>query len=165
MSLNREMPHLLIIPEDRANAEMANGFVLGPGVDRRRIQVVREAGGWLEVVKRFKDTYVPHLHRYPAGFVVLLIDFDGQAKRFREVQDEIPDALADRVFILGALTEPEDLKAPGKSLETVGEELARDCQTDNTVFWENDLLKHNSQELIRLKSSVSKFLFDITGLS
>lgn len=90
-----------------------------------------------------------------------MIDFDHQAERLSSVKDEIPQELSDRVFVLGVLSEPEDLKANlRKSLEAIGESLSQDCSDDTRRVWGHDLLKHNEPELDRMVSSVKPFLFN-----
>jgi hypothetical protein len=160
MSLNRERPHLLVLPEDRANAQLANGFLLESSVDARRIQVLNEAGGWPEVLKQFESTYVEYLQKYPAGFMVLLLDFDGVQNRLEQAREVIPEKLRGRAFVLGAWNNPEKLKkAMGMSLERIGTTLAEDCQDQGWGHWGHDLLKHNSAEFEPLKKCVSAFLF------
>ena len=46
MSVNKYLPHLLILPEDDANRELANGFVLNHAVNSRAVQILPPAGGW-----------------------------------------------------------------------------------------------------------------------
>ncbi len=55
MSVNRELPHVMVLPEDDANRQLALGFHLQ--VDwrcKRQMQVLRVAGGWREVLDRFR---------------------------------------------------------------------------------------------------------------
>jgi len=100
------------------------------------------------------------MDRYPNRFMVLLIDFDSHEDRLLYAKKVIPERLTDRVFILGALTEPEDLKRAGLgSYETIGMALARDCRDETETTWGHDLLKHNSSELNRLRKRVRPFLF------
>lgn len=49
MSINAYKPHLLVLPEDDANRQIADGFVLDSNCNYRAIQVLRVAGGWLKV--------------------------------------------------------------------------------------------------------------------
>ena len=46
MSINKHKPHLLVLPEDDADRQIANGFVIaqGVGLDDRAIQILPEAG-------------------------------------------------------------------------------------------------------------------------
>lgn len=51
MSVNRHLPHVLVLPEDDANRQIANGFLLHHAIGNRKIQVLEEAGGWLHAVE------------------------------------------------------------------------------------------------------------------
>jgi hypothetical protein len=62
------------------------------------------------------------------------------------------------VFIIGSWTTPEELK-DGRSFETVGGELAKDCKDESDLAWSHDLLKHNSAEMARLRVAVRGILF------
>jgi hypothetical protein len=157
---NREKPHLLVLPEDRANAQIVNGFLLDGAVDARKISLLKEAGGWGEVLAKLQKDYAPHLRTYPEAHILLLIDFDDRDDRAIEARKSIPGDLSKRVFILGAKSTPEEFKKRVKiSFEKIGQSLARDCQTESQGLWEHDLLKHNSDELVRLKNAVCPFVF------
>jgi hypothetical protein len=68
--------------------------------------------------------------------------------------------MMDRVFVLGALTEPEALKTAGLgSYETIGKAIAADCRHQTGDLWNHDLLRHNSGEIARLRQFVRPFLF------
>jgi hypothetical protein len=103
MSVNVYVKHVIVLPEDRANEEMANGFVNHYQVQDARIQVVPPAGGWPNVLKVFEDEYVRRLRAYEAEHLVMLIDFDEkfevQKKRFDET---VPADVKDRVFVIGS---------------------------------------------------------------
>ncbi len=161
--------HVVVLPEDRANEEIVNGFNNFLDLYSRAIQIERPAGGWEKVVDKFKEDHVSLMRKFPKRMMVLLIDFDLREDRLTYVKDEIPEALQDRVFILGVLSEPDDLKRIKKrfesigtgKLEEIGETLAKDCSNDNTNgLWEHDLLKHNKDELDRMILSVKPFLFN-----
>ena len=161
MSVNREKPHVFVLPEDDANRQLANGFVLElDPVPLRNIQVLPEVGGWKQVIERFKADHLAGMERYPLRFIVLLIDFDGQEGRLGQAKAAVPASVADRVFILGTLTEPEALKkAKLGSYEAIGSALAKDCRDQTDTFWEHDLLRHNASELERLRHYVRPILF------
>jgi len=53
MSVNKYLPHVLVLPEDDANRQLANGFQLDVFLATRRMQILEEAGGWQEVLNRF----------------------------------------------------------------------------------------------------------------
>ena len=65
----------------------------------------------------------------------------------------IPENLAERVFVLGVLTEPERLKSKlGQSYEEIGKKLAFDCHERRNSMWGHDLLKHNQSEIARMQA-------------
>jgi hypothetical protein len=156
MSCNKYLPHVFVLPEDDANRQMANGFVVTLS---RNIQVLEEAGGWQEVINRFFSDHVAGMERYPARSMVLLIDFDGDADRLKGVRALIPKNLNERVYILGAFNEPEDLNADLGSYESIGLALARDCREETNTTWGHRLLRHNASELDRLRERIRPFLF------
>jgi hypothetical protein len=151
------MPHVLVLPEDRANSQLANGFLLGVDLARQRqIQILEEAGGWLKVVDGFRSTHVPEMERYASRLIVLLIDFDRQENRLEYVQTRIPERLRERVFVIGVWGEPQDLKRP---FEATGSALARDCREETYTTWNHELFRHNANELMRLRRHVRPILF------
>lgn len=82
--------------------------------------------------------------------MVLLIDFDGHHERLSEMKAVIPVRLIDRVFVLGAWTEPEQLRSAGLgTYETIGRAIARG----------HALLRHNADEIERLRKTVRPVLF------
>ena len=91
--------------------------------------------------------------------MILLIDLDGREDRLQYAKSQIPERLTDRVFILGALTEPEALKADLGDYETIGLKMARDCRDETNETWGHRLLQHNSSELDRLRVKVRPILF------
>jgi len=160
MAPNKNQPHVLVLPEDRANSQMANGFLLDPLLSSRTIQILEEAGGWIEVLNRFESDHAGAMESYPRRFMVLLIDFDGHQERLAQAKNRIPPDLAERVFILGILTEPEDLKRNfGISYEKIGQAMAKDCREETDNVWGHALLKNNAGELDRLRQRVRPILF------
>lgn len=160
---NKYIPHVLVLPEDDANRQIANGFTLHPSLNSRVIQVLPPPGGWSRVVESFCSNQVTDLRRYAERRMVLLIDYDGQfPQRLDDIREQIPDDLLERVFILGVLSEPEELKRdlrhPG--FEKIGEALADDCSQNTQNMWGNHLLRHNHDELERLIQDVKPFLFN-----
>jgi hypothetical protein len=156
---NKYLPHLMVLPEDDANRQLAGGFVLGVRHDRR-IRVLPEAGGWSVVLDRFLSDYVSEMRKYYERHMVLLLDFDERDNRPDQIRAQIPDDLTDRVFILGVQSEPEALKRAGLgSLEHIGARLAIECREGKREIWAHDLLKINASELDRLQQVVRGFLF------
>lgn len=159
--INRYKPHLLVLPEDDANRQIANGFLLDSKLNNRAIQVLPEARGWEDVVEKFKNDYASTMRQYSDRMIALLIDFDQDKDRLYYVKQNIPSDLEDRVFVLGVLSEPERLRSDiKKNFEEIGETLANDCSNDTNELWGHELLKHNKTELARMVSSVKPFLFN-----
>ncbi len=162
MSVNKNRPHVLVLPEDDANRQLAKSFHLTVELSQQRqMQVLAVAGGWREVLSLFKSDHIAEMNRYPQRFMLLLIDFDNDANRLDHAKAAIPRDLADRVFVLGALTNPEELKTNLGSYETIGSALAKECREENytTSGWKHDLLRHNAGELDRLRQHVRPILF------
>jgi len=157
--MNKMVPHVLVLPEDDANSQLANGFQLDHSLDTRRMQILEEAGGWLEVLDRFKTVHVAEMERNTNRFMVLLLDFDHRENRLPEVKAEIPAHLNERVFVLGSWGEPEELRQALGSYETIGLALAKDCRDNTNGTWGHALLKHNAGELERLRQLVRPILF------
>ena len=158
MSANHYQPHVIVIPEDRANRQILSGFQLV--CSTRSIHRVPEAGGWLRVLDCFQSEHIPALRKYPARIVVLLVDFDGDMSRGQQVKSQIPADLQDRVFGLGSQTCPEDLKTAGLgSFETIGRKMAQDCCQNTNEIWDHELLRHNAAELARFCQQARPILF------
>ena len=159
MSVNRYKPHVLVLPEDDANRQLANGFLMDESLTARGIQVLEVAGGWIEVLDRFKSDHISGMDKHPDRFMVLLIDFDGKQDRLSRAKIEIPARFIDRVFILGVWTEPEALRASLGSYETIGKAMAKDCREETGTTWGHALLQHNASEIDRLRRHVRPILF------
>jgi len=153
--MNKYQPHVLVLPEDDANRQIANGFDLeigGPG----QLKVLRPAGGWHKVLELFSSVHIAEMERYANRTMVLLVDFDESASRLGQVKEVIPSHLNDRVFLLGVWTEPEELP---QGLRETGELLAKDCRDGTSKAWGHELLKHNAVEVDRLRKVVNPILF------
>jgi hypothetical protein len=161
VSVNHYKPHVHVLPEDDANRQIANGFLLNPDVNDRVIQILPIVGGWSKVIEEFESVHAPEMRKYSERRIVLMIDFDNHADRLDCVKGRIPKDLSDRVFILGALSNPEELNASlnRKGLENIGASLSKDCSDNTRKVWGHSLLKHNQTELDRMVSSVKPFLF------
>lgn len=158
--VNRHRPHVLVLPEDDANRQLANGFLLDPALRTRNIQVLEEVGGWSEVLARFNSDHIVGMDRYPDRFMILLIDFDDKEDRMKAAKAAIPEHLAARVFILGASSEPEALRKAGLgTYEIIGRKMAEDCRDGTDTTWGHALLRNNRGELDRLRPNVVSILF------
>ncbi|QSV53664.1 MAG: hypothetical protein HEP80_06995 [Dolichospermum sp. UKL201] len=165
MSVNKYNPHLIILPEDDHNLQIAKGFRRDLNV-KDVIQVLAVARGWKKVIKEFENNHIINMRQIPQRNILLLIDFDDQEDRFSYAEGYIPEDLRNRVFILGVKIEPRDLKKDVlknfqgiKSFENIGEALAKDCAENKNELWGHDLLIHNKPELERMILSVKPFLF------
>lgn len=161
MSVNKNRPHVYILPEDDANRQIANGFLLDPSIKLRNIEVLRPAGGWPKVLDSFLNDHVLGLRNNAHRHLILLIDFDGQVEeRTARFVSQFPGDVRDRVFLLGSMSEPEPLrKQCGDSLENIGKTLAAECFGDEKQLWAHPLLAHNETERTRLNASVRSILF------
>ena len=161
MSVNKHRPHVLVLPEDDANRSLARGFEksLDPVV-ANRFQVMPESNGWLKVLEKFTSEYAANLNRYPNRHVILLIDFDGKSDRGAFVKERIPYEVKERVYVLGAKNEPQDLsRRLESSFESIGHALALECRNGTNKTWMHAHLEHNAGELDRLNRQVRTFLF------
>jgi hypothetical protein len=84
MAVNRFKPHLLVLPEDDANRQLANGFDLN--ISSRQFQVLAPSGGWARVRDCFVSDHVSDMRKNPDRFMVLLIDFDENGNRLDSVR-------------------------------------------------------------------------------
>lgn len=159
MSVNRHLPHVFVLPEDDANRQIANGFLLDEQLLSGKIRVLEEAGGWREVLDRFCSVYTQEMERFPERRMILLIDCDKKADRVASALQRIPADLQSRVFILGVLTEPEDLRRDFGSYEQIGLAIAKDCREGVDGIWLHSLLRHNMGEVERLREHVRPILF------
>ena len=166
--MNRERPHVLVLPEDQADSDIAKSFNQEIDSTRmRQMRVLPFSGGREIVLEDFKSVHSLEMDRYPKRFMILLIDFDYKADykedRLQKAQSVVPNHLIDRVFILGAKKDPEALnRAALGSFEEIGSKLARNCREDTYDAWGHDMLKHNASELARLREHVRPILFDLT---
>lgn len=161
MSVNKYKPHVFVIPEDDADRQIADGFVLHAQVDTRQVQVVEPAGGWVKVLETFQEEYLRLLRQNQNAHVVMLIDFDEQLDRRTYFNSAIPDEIRNRVFIVGTQSNPEVLKQTSSihSFEGIGRALADDCDKNEPGLWNNIQLIHNADERLRLVDVVKPFLF------
>jgi hypothetical protein len=158
VSVNKYLPHILVLPEDDANARLANEFHLQVN-HLRQMQVLEPAGGWVEVLDLFQQVHVHEMVRCQGRFMILMIDFDGHQNRLQIAKTRVPPALVDRVFVLGVWTEPEGLRAAEGSFKDIGLAMADDCRQGTNNVWGNRLLQHNAGELARFKQQACSILF------
>lgn len=162
MSVNREKHHFLILPEDMANERIANGFFLLDKFEKSNCQILPAQKGWPAIRDGFLSDHNSRLIRYPKAVMVLLVDFDNQGEedRIAQVKQFVDPAVANRVFVLGAKSEPERLKRTLGSYEKIGKALAKDCLEGTTETWDHELLVHNRPEIARMQSHIDRIFND-----
>ena len=156
MSVNSHKPHIMVLPEDDANRQLATGFELAIGT--RQFQVLSPAGGWPKLGPKFEGAHIAEMRAHVNRFLVLLVDFDNSKGRYDMISKFVPADLFSRVFILGVWTNPEKLRRT-RTLETIGKQLAAACKSDEVGEWNDDLLRHNEPELERLRLVSRPILF------
>ena len=164
MSANNYQDHIMILPEDDANRQLAIGFLLEINpTKQRQVRVLEEAGGWIRVFEAFELEYLKEMDKFPKRVMVLLIDFDGDHNRRGDAKNKyIPERLYDRVFVLGSPLEVEDLKRDLKlKPETIGAIIAKDCREGTNQLFERhqDLRNNNQNELNQLSEKARTILF------
>jgi hypothetical protein len=160
MSVNKYLPHVWVIPEDDADRQLAEGFLLFDAVAVRTVGIRAPAGGWLKVLDVFETEYISLLRRWKDSHVVMLLDFDGHPERREILEARIPEELKPRVFTIGSGENPEVLRqAFQTTLERIGTLLAEECYSENYNRWTHPLLLHNDVDLQRLRLTVRKFVF------
>lgn len=161
MGVNVYKPHVVVMVEDDANRDIANGFLLDPNLIARNIQILNPSGGWPKVKRDFLGSHIAGLREYKDRYLILLIDFDDMVEDRSELfMNTFPQDVKDRVYLLGTASEPEPLrKACGDSLEDVGKKLAAECFHGESDLWLHPLLAHNESERNRLNVTVRKILF------
>ena len=157
--MNKYADHLLIIPEDDASSDLARGFQMAVPRGLNAMKVERAAGGWSSARVALSNL-VPSIKSLPKRHVLVLVDFDGNVTRRETVLSVVPDELRSRVYLIGPWTEPERLQTAlgHRSRESIGKALASECSNVQQGLWEHELLRHNAQELVRLRGQVLPFL-------
>ncbi|MFP4305690.1 MAG: hypothetical protein ACLFRG_06720 [Desulfococcaceae bacterium] len=159
MSVNKYRLHLLLIPEDDANRQIANGFMLENRLDSRAIQILPPPGGWKKTIDFFIENHIEPIQKYAERRVMLLVDFDNDANRFHMISGHIPTAIRNRVFVLGCLSEPEQLRNNTRmSYEMIGKILAEDCVDGTDRLWSHPMLRSNRREIVRFKPTFRALL-------
>lgn len=165
MGANKHKDHLVIIPEDNAYGEMAEGFVGYQLLNANRVDILRPANGWASLVDKFQKYYAAGVRQYTHRHVLLLFDADKDQARLGEVLAGIPGDIRARVFALCCLDESEALKRAlgGGYFKEIGRALAESCDRetygDGGSPWQCPELRHNQDELARLAAAVRPFIF------
>lgn len=160
MAVNKYKPHVLVIPEDDANRQLADAFALEVE-NFRNIQVLPEVGGWGHVCDKFHSEYAKSMRVYPNRYVILLLDIDDCESRRNEIMSKIPQDIKSRVLLLGVKNEPERLKSDLLCpLAQIGASLARECKDRRREIWMHDLLKDNLDGIDILGDGIRAILFE-----
>jgi len=161
MSVNKYRPHVILIPEDDANRQLAVGFLGHYAVADRVVEMRDPAGGWGRVLDIFESEYLNLLRANENAHVVMLIDFDEMGDdRKSQCNQRIPDDLKSRAFLIGSRETPEALKKElGMPSEKIGEALAQDCNSNELGRWHHPHLRHNLDELRRMTSVLKQIVF------
>lgn len=160
MSVNRYQNYLIVLFEDNAYKDLFMGFdfsmqkqiSLRPvcdGFDSVCIQLTSEKGVLLKELNQFSKAYV-----------LALIDADldnhpySQRGKIDKLRTSIDNKYQDRIFIIGSKIEAEDIKRAIISQgewKAVSQKLENSCKNENCELWQDDMLKHNLDEITRLK--------------
>lgn len=91
------------------------------------------------------------------AYVLALIDgdLDSQSEsKIEQLKQDIPIKYKERIFVVGSKCEAEDIKqaiiGQGK-WKTVSQKLENSCKNENCELWQDEMLKHNLDEIARLK--------------
>jgi len=160
MSINKHRPHVIVIPEDDANRQLALGFILF--LSSKSIAVHHPTRGWKKALDALLRDHIEPLRSIRSRHVILLIDFDGDFKRRKEhFERQLPDEIRERIYLIGCLNEPENLKKDcNMTFEKIGTALAQSCLNGEDGLWSHAALAHNQAELDRLKKTVRPILFN-----
>lgn len=159
MSVNKQKPHVVVVPEDDADRQLVVGFQRHFAVNDGVIDPRKPAGGWLSAMEVFEKEMVPYLRRYGQSYVALIVDFD-QKERRSFLEKRMPQDLRPRVFLLGLADEPEATRKEfGISLEQIGWNLAEDCRKGTFEVWGNSHFANNREEVERMIATIKPFVF------
>jgi hypothetical protein len=161
VSANKYTPHLIVIPEDQAVREIVNGFSTCLDANERQFSVYDLARGWERGKEILLDLSKGYMREYPHSYAILIVDFDRNAHRGSEIKNQVPEGVRDRVFVVGVLNEPEDLKeSTGMKFEELGRQIAGGCKDSSIDFWKGqELLAHNVDEIRRLSGAIRDLFF------
>ncbi len=87
MSANNNKPHVVVLPEDDANRQLANGF--SNYFANRQFQVLSPAGGWRVTIDLFLTRHLREM-KNPNRYIILLIDCDNHPERLDETKRTHP---------------------------------------------------------------------------
>lgn len=116
----------------------------------------------MKVLEDFRQIHIAQLRRFLERRLILLLDFDQQIdERTERVRGQIPPDLLPRVYMIGTSSEPEALRTGlGRSLESIGQDLASDCMNGVPGTWDHALLAHTQPERNRMAADVGGMVFE-----
>lgn len=160
MAVNVYRPHIYVIPEDDADRQFADGFELDGRLIPLAMQVMPIAGGWLKVIDKILEDYVPRVRNNPNTHIVGIIDCDGRPDRISTQLARMPADVRDRVFLLGTLDDPQAFKNLVRlTYEKIGIKLADECYRRNFSLWRHEQLAHIHEEISRAAVALRPVLF------
>lgn len=160
MSINRYQNYLIVLFEDNAYKDLFMGFDFSV---QRQISLKPICGGFDSVYVQLtneKDVLLKELNKYSNAYVLALIDADldnhphSQKGKIDKLKTAIDAKYQDRIFIIGSKIEAEDIKRAIISegnWKTVAQKLEDSCQNHDCELWQDEMLKHNLDEISRLK--------------
>jgi 5S rRNA maturation endonuclease (ribonuclease M5) len=153
--MNKYKKHLLILSEDDAYKDIANGFFIKYPLVNKKIE--ESAGGWENLIHLFKNEYEEGIRKNQNRHVLLLLDLDNHSERLELIYNEyLSSDIREQVFVLCCKDESERLKKNlgHGTFETIGKKLAESCLNNTFTVQDNpwlcEELKHNQKELKRL---------------
>ncbi len=96
--MNKYHPHVLVLLEDDAYRQIANGFRLQIEKFGNLSQIMSLAKGWAKVRDKFSEQYEADMLKYSNRYMIMLVDADGRYDRRERIQTKISAVLIDRVL-------------------------------------------------------------------
>jgi len=161
MGVNRYKKHLVVFLEDKPYRSILNGVKILLNIKYDVMDIKNPCGGWGKVFEALEKNL--HLLKNPECNILLLMDFDDREgsslafeSRKRMLNAIVPSKYANRVFLFGVNhEESEALKDlfGMPQFEKIGQELIKDCPTQDLSNWHNTHLECNLPEIERMKEN------------
>ena len=166
--MNKNKPHLVIVPEDEAWATLTRGFFMARA--EGNIKVDRTCGGYNKEMTHFKDKLQPKMASNPNMHVLLLVDFDRKfASRMTNFTQLVYPDYNKRAFMVGCKDEIQNLNTEygGGKLEDLGQTMGNICLGDVTAMhtpkginpWTLPQILKSAVQVSLLKTRTFSFLF------
>lgn len=157
MSVNRERPYLIVLFEDNAYKDLFLGFEFSFHKQIQQKPVLQGFDDVLFQLTNSNSTTLKELNKYPNAYILAITDADmdsHQESNIDTLKKSIKGIYRNRIFVLGSKYEAENIKkeiiGQGK-WRRLAKELESSCQNDSCELWHNDMLKHNLDEIVRLR--------------